>query len=272
MAGGFGGGFHGGAAASTAVASGGITEAGVELAGMAGGAVMAGTEAGVGTAGVAGVTQAGDAAGVGVIRLGLGSWRRLWLGLGFLLGGLPVCVWLSLLLLPLLSVLPIHGPDAYAPADPDRYSGGNRDPRDNSQQQNSRYLGPERSTGVNDKMPTMAFVKHKTADDAGSANYWLTNYQQRTVPRQQVRNVIQALLAMPPEARRRQIESGRYRNFSPEEQELLNQVAHVSPREPQKNVERNEASTVAAYLAIGSVIQRRAESSRHFMPRRSLPD
>ena len=44
--------------ASTAVASGGITEAGVELAGMAV-AVMAGTEAGVGTVGVAGVTQAG---------------------------------------------------------------------------------------------------------------------------------------------------------------------------------------------------------------------
>jgi hypothetical protein len=40
-----------GAAASTAVDSGDITEAGVALAGMGGGAVMAGTEAGVGTAG-----------------------------------------------------------------------------------------------------------------------------------------------------------------------------------------------------------------------------
>jgi len=49
-----------GEAASTAVASVGITEAGVELAGMAAGVVMAGTEAGVGTAGTeAGVTQAG---------------------------------------------------------------------------------------------------------------------------------------------------------------------------------------------------------------------
>jgi len=51
-------------------ASGGITEAGVELAGMAVGAVMAGMEAGVGTAGAAGVTQAGELAsalvGVGV--------------------------------------------------------------------------------------------------------------------------------------------------------------------------------------------------------------
>ena len=58
--------------ASTVGASGGITEAGVELAGMAVGAVMAGMEAGVGTAGAAGVTQAGElasalvGAGVGV--------------------------------------------------------------------------------------------------------------------------------------------------------------------------------------------------------------
>ncbi len=139
---------------------------------------------------------------------------------------------------PYYPYYPYYGPDAYAPADPDRYSGGNQDPRDNSrQQQNSRYLRPERSTGVNDKIQTMTFVNQKTAGDAGSANYWLSNYQQRTVPRQEVRNVMQALLAMPPEARRRQIESGRYRNFSPEEQELLNQVAQVSPHEPQKNAD-----------------------------------
>jgi hypothetical protein len=68
-----------GAAASTAVVSGGITEAGVELAGMGVGAVMAGVdtagaEAGVDTAGAAGDTQAGElelasalgGAGVGV--------------------------------------------------------------------------------------------------------------------------------------------------------------------------------------------------------------
>jgi len=61
-----------GAAVSTAVASGGITEAGVELAGMGVGAVMAGTEAGVGMAGAAGDTRAGElpsalaGAGVGV--------------------------------------------------------------------------------------------------------------------------------------------------------------------------------------------------------------
>jgi hypothetical protein len=83
----------------------------------------------------------------------------------------------------------------------------------------------------------MKFVNHKTAGDAGSANYWLLNYRQGTVPRQEVRNVVQALLSRPPEARRRQIESGRYQNFSPEEQELLSQVAQVSPHELQKNAD-----------------------------------
>ena len=135
---------------------------------------------------------------------------------------------------------PYYGPDAYAPADPDRYNGGN--PRDNSQQQDSNYPGPERSTGVSDKIPTTTFASHKTAGDSSSAKYWLANYQQHMVPRQAVRNVIQALLAMPPEARRRQIESGRYRNFSPEEQEFLNQVAQGVGRvgESQKNADETK--------------------------------
>ena len=137
---------------------------------------------------------------------------------------------------------PYDGPDAYPPADPDRYNGGSRDPRDNSQRQNSEYPGPERSTSVNDNVPTMTLASHKTAGDVGSARYWLSNYQQHMVPRQAVRNVIQALVAMPPEARRRQIESGRYRNFSPEEQEFLNQVAQGVGRvgEPPKNADRTK--------------------------------
>ena len=58
-------------AASTAVASGDIREAGVAVAGMGVGAVMPGTEAGVDTAGAAGDTRAGvltsALAGVGVL-------------------------------------------------------------------------------------------------------------------------------------------------------------------------------------------------------------
>jgi hypothetical protein len=71
----------------------------------------------------------------------------------------------------------------------------------------------------------MTLANRKAAGAPDSVNYRLANYQQSAVPRQAVRNVIQALLAMPPEARRRQIESGRYQNFSPEERELLSQVA-----------------------------------------------
>ena len=92
----------------------------------------------------------------------------------------------------------------------------------------------------------MTLAHRKTVDETGSADYWMSNYQQPAVPRQAVRNVVHALLAMPPEARQRQIESGRYRNFSPEEQKLLNQVAQVSPREqPQKNVEGTKPAALA---------------------------
>src|SRR5271163_2087602 len=38
---------------------------------------------------------------------------------------------------------PSFGPNAYAPADPDQYNGGNQDARDNSQQQDSNYRGPQ---------------------------------------------------------------------------------------------------------------------------------
>src|SRR5580704_9491737 len=138
---------------------------------------------------------------------------------------------------PYYPYYPYYGPAANAPADPDGYNGGHQYPHDNLERQNSSYREPQGSPSVN-STPTMRFVSHKTPGDTDSAKYWLSNYQQHTIPRQEVRNVIQALLAMPPEARRRQIDSGRYRNFSPEEQELVNQVTQVSPRaEPQKNVD-----------------------------------
>jgi hypothetical protein len=46
--------------------------------------------------------------------------------------------------------------------------------------------------------------------------------------RRPVQNVIRAFRAMPPEARQRQIDSGRYSNFSAEERELLNKIAQRS--------------------------------------------
>jgi len=45
--------------------------------------------------------------------------------------------------------------------------------------------------------------------------------------RPEVQNVIRALRAMPPEARQRQLESGRYSNLSPQELKLVRQAADV---------------------------------------------
>jgi len=213
--GGFGGGFHGGGFGGYHAGWGG-----------------AGFHGGWGGYGWRGYGWGYPGWGVGVgVGLGWGwgwGWGSYWAGYPYAYG-YPYYY-------PYFPYYPYYGPPGYAPADPDRYNRGNGDPSDNSQRQNSNYREPERSPGANDT-PSMTFTSHKTAGDAGSAKYWLSNYQQKTVPRQEVRNVIQALLAMPPEARRRQIESGRYQNFSSEELERLNQVAQVSPREPQKNTD-----------------------------------
>jgi hypothetical protein len=52
--------------------------------------------------------------------------------------------------------------------------------------------------------------------------------------RQAVRNAIQSLRAMPPEARQRQIEGGRYNQFSPQERQILNNASRLplAPAEP----------------------------------------
>lgn len=50
---------------------------------------------------------------------------------------------------------------------------------------------------------------------------------QLSMPRPEVQNVIRALRAMPPAARQRQIESGRYSNLSPQELELVKYAADI---------------------------------------------
>jgi len=45
--------------------------------------------------------------------------------------------------------------------------------------------------------------------------------------RQAVRNAIESLRAMPPEARQRQIEAGRYNQFSPQERQILNNASRL---------------------------------------------
>jgi len=225
--GGFGGGFHGGGGGFHGGGFGGY-HGGWSGTGWHGGWGGHGWHGGWGGYGWRGWGYPGWGVGVG---FGWG-WGSYWAGYPYAYG-YPYYYY------PYYPYYPYYGPNAYVPGDPDRYNGSNRDPRDNSQQQDPSYPGRERSPGVSDKIRTMSFASHKTAGETGSANYRLSNYQQGTVPRREVRNVIQALLAMPPEARRRQIESGRYRDFSPEEQELLNQVAQGVRLvgEPQANVD-----------------------------------
>ncbi len=64
------------------------------------------------------------------------------------------------------------------------------------------------------------------------ASAYLRNSTARQLPagiRPAVRNAIQALRAMPPDARQRQLNSGRYRSFSPEERELLINATETVP-------------------------------------------
>jgi len=58
------------------------------------------------------------------------------------------------------------------------------------------------------------------------SHYWVSPYamEQRPRPRKEVQNAIRALRKMPPYARQREIDRGRYSNFSPEERELLRSV------------------------------------------------
>jgi hypothetical protein len=55
--------------------------------------------------------------------------------------------------------------------------------------------------------------------------------------RQAVRNAIQALRAMPPGAREREIQSGRFSQFSPQERQLLNDASNLplAPAQPNAN-------------------------------------
>jgi hypothetical protein len=65
---------------------------------------------------------------------------------------------------------------------------------------------------------------------AGASNYLSDSTTQRPPSelRPGVRNVIQALRAMPPDARQRQLHSGRYQSLSPEEREFLTNATQPS--------------------------------------------
>jgi hypothetical protein len=63
------------------------------------------------------------------------------------------------------------------------------------------------------------------------SNHQLRDSTTRQLPsglRPAVRNVIQALRAMPPEARLRELNSGRYHSFSPEERKFVTNATQPS--------------------------------------------
>ena len=81
---------------------------------------------------------------------------------------------------------------------------------------------------INVAASTRTAPTYKTDADSGAALYRLAFTMQELPPvRKEVQNVILALRAMPPDARQRQIDSGRYSIFSPEEIDLLRSSSHL---------------------------------------------
>jgi hypothetical protein len=61
--------------------------------------------------------------------------------------------------------------------------------------------------------------------------------------RQAVRNAIQTLRAMPPEARRRELQSGRFNQFSPQERQMLNDASNLPLAPAESNTSQPEPPT-----------------------------
>jgi hypothetical protein len=104
---------------------------------------------------------------------------------------------------------------------------------ENPQPRPSNTLGPESSPERNYVTANFADYRPSLSNDraapttAVASDYRPANSATQ-VPsgiRPVVRNAIDALRAMPPDARQRQINSGRYDNFAPEERELLSNVS-----------------------------------------------
>jgi len=81
---------------------------------------------------------------------------------------------------------------------------------------------------INVAASTRTASTYKTDANSDAAHYRLAFAMQEIPPvRKEVQNVILALRAMPPDARQRQIDSGRYTNFSPEEIDLVRSSSHL---------------------------------------------
>jgi hypothetical protein len=94
-------------------------------------------------------------------------------------------------------------------------------------------MPPERQQQVLRRMETW---EHLTPQQKNQ--FRATDSQFRSLPpdrRQAVRNAIETLRAMPPQVRQREIESGRFGHFSPQERQVLNNAAQLplAPATPQ---------------------------------------
>jgi hypothetical protein len=128
---------------------------------------------------------------------------------------------------------------SYPYPNPYPYNGGSgsvQDPGGNGYERSSAkpsgLPAPENSPSAADVINVAASTRtastYKTYTDTDVAHYRLAFTMQELPPaRKEVQNVILALRAMPPDVRQRQIESGRYRSFSPEEIELLRSTSHI---------------------------------------------
>lgn len=93
-------------------------------------------------------------------------------------------------------------------------------------------LPPERQQRVLQRMETWEHLTPQQKEQYRSADS-----QFKSLPpdrRQAVRNAIESLRAMPPQVRQREIESGRFSQFSPQERQVLNNAAQLplAPAEP----------------------------------------
>ena len=93
-------------------------------------------------------------------------------------------------------------------------------------------LPPDRQEQVLRRMETW---EHLTPQQKQQFRSYDSQFKNLPPDRQQaVRNAIQTLRAMPPDARQREIQAGRFSQFSPQERQVLNDAAHLplTPTEP----------------------------------------
>ena len=86
-------------------------------------------------------------------------------------------------------------------------------------------MPPERQQQVLRRMETWEHLTKQQKEDFRSFDSQFKNLPPDR--RQAVKNAIQTLRAMPPDARQHEIESGRFSQFSPQERQVLNNAAHL---------------------------------------------